>query len=1362
MPPELESETTAPKPSRRVWRYVLAVLLLAVVAGIAAPVIYLSNAGGIKGVLEAQLSDALGDAPVSVGDVGFEFRMPSMHVTLIAYDASITLQDTQIDLPQASAVFSLNSLWQMAPYEVVLSGLELDVTADGAAATSPLGLLAGVVVAPDKSDSTIIERSRNLRIDSGRLTLRSASPSVAPLLFDDIELDMMVAADGTFVGSLEGRRLVDNGSGGRIALAAIGDIAARDIRLDVTTNEFSAVALAPFLPDMPAVAADAGTLSGNANLMITGGRLAGANIDMVALGGSLDLTLAGLPRLDYDTASMIMEYQAEAGRLSLAQAELALADGRTVSLSGDVDALHSQSPQFALRLRGNQWPIDQVYADWPAKLAPEVKTALSDRFSGGDISNFTLEVAGGLDRVNARLEIVSLDLRSVVRGMFVDVGSGQYQRLAGIADGSLDLSLGAGGVVEGLSVSAGVGDGMLTLADYPTPLPLNRFQVTAALDGDAFRLDDISLTLADGGAVAVTGDVTLGAGWKINAADLNVTARSFDLRRFHAIWPEWLVSRTRSWVAQKMPEGRVKDVRLQVKSRFDGEKPRITALDGSITLANATLELGRKIPAFTNLDGRLIIADNRGEIILTEGRVDGLVLSTGKVSIDPIIKPVINGKPSRGTTDLRLSGDIGDAIRVANRLGIGGATGFDLMKIQASGASDLVVRTAFPVRRKLPPEAIEFDVEAVVGAGTFTNLPLGADAREADIRVKASRSSFEIRGDARVFGLPAKLAFRSQPKPGGGEATLDLITSGSDLDRVAEIAGSLGVTGFAGVEFSELTLDGIADVTVNASFPTGRKLTQDDVTMNTDIVIQDGRFAGLPIIGSATDAELVGRFSRGGTEMSGTAMLFGAPVDFVVTEDRLADRLVFKANAPSTPGLARLMATMTDLDIQGGLGGSIMLATGSALSDFEIELGVNLAETSIEVPSIGWVKLPAEPGKASMRLVLENGQPVAIEDIDIEAGSLAVIGRASLGPSAGNGPTVTAASFRRLAWPGNDIGMLELSRDVNGEWLITAEAELIDLVPLRRNRGLGKGRPVSFDIVAQKIIVGDGISLSGHISGNKKSAGGGEASFSGNLNHRNKTLISEGEMQMSFGQGGDYLNGVGIVGGAETTLTYSAGDGEVPELTMSSQNGGGTLAGLNITDSIRSGEMFLRTRYVDGFENFDTTIRITNFTVVEAPRAVRAFSVLAPTGLYNLVEGEGTGFAWGEARIEKRGQKINLTQVTGMGAAVSVAFVGQYDKETRQVDVSGNLVPASFFSQIIGGIPIVGEILTGVDNAGLFVTQFSMTGSIDDPDSSITPASIVPGVLRDLFSPAWLRREGDRILGPSANGTNGNDDRTGG
>ncbi len=1357
MPQEDTPQIPAGKTRRR-WHYVLGVAVLVLAGLIATPFVYLSQAGGLSGVFQTQLSNRLGGAAVTIGDVGIELRLPSMFFTLIAYDVEIDLNDSLIKVPVASADFSPASLLKAAPSDVVLSGLDVDlvVSPEGWQRSQAGALFAAMSAAP-RDDSGGAGSPRNVRIDTARLTVRQPGPEGDVLRFGDVALLMEVAADGTFIGTLKGQRETDSGEDGVIALAAIGDFSTRDIRLEIASDSFSAAAFSPFLPGIPPAIADAGRLSGSAMLVVADSRLQAADIDMVSIGGSIDLAPAGLPRLDYDTASMVMAYQREAGRLSLAQGEVTLADGRTIALSGDIGNLNDNVVQLGLRFRGNKWPINEIYTDWPDAVAEEVRAGLMERFAGGNLTDFNIELAGGFDRTTAQLEIVSLDLRSGMRDVLVDVGAQQYERLTGIADGSLQLRLGAGGVVEALSLSAGVAAGSLELANYPDALPLNRFQATASLEGNNILIEDVSISLSDGGNVGVSGVLELATGWKLGGAEFQILAGSIDLRRLHAIWPEWMISKTRSWVASKMPEGRVEDLKLNATTNFDGDRPRIIGLDGSITLSGARLELGRQIPAFTDLDGRLTIAENRGEIILTEGRVEGLELSTGRVAINP----VIGGTPSLGSTDLKLSGDIENAILVATNLGMARGNGFDLASIGASGKAELTVRTSFPIRRKVQPDAIDFDVTGTVSNGTFTGLPLRADAREAAFRIAVNREMFEVRGDALVFDIPTKLAFVSRNGNRGsdgtvseGRATLDLVTAGSDLETVVEVASRLGVTGFAGVTLSDLRLDGIADVTVKAAFPTGRKLTRADIDLETDIVVQKAGVDGLPVLQSARDVEFVGHFSDALNEISGTATLFGAPMDFALTENRVTDRLVVRANAPNAPGLASLAAATTGFDISGSLGGGIQLATGTSLKDFEIELDLDLAETAIDVPSIGWTKLPAEPGSASMRIVLKDGRLTAIEDIDVNAGSLAVIGRASLNGADDSAPTITAASFRRLSWPGNDIEAMELARDMEGNWVINAEARLIDLVPLRRNRGIGEGRPVSFDILAQQIIVGDGISLSGHISGTKKAGGGGDASFAGNLSYKSKPLITESELQLSFGNDGDFLNGVGLVGGSETTLTYSAAKDTVPELTMASQNGGGTLSGLSVTDTIRSGEMFLRTRFIDGYDNFDTTIRITNFRVVEAPRAVRAFSVLAPAGLVGLAQGEGTGFAWGEAEIQKRGEKINLTKVTGSGQAVSVAFVGQYDRETREVDVSGNLVPASFLSQIIGAIPLVGEILTGVDNAGLFVTQFSLKGNIDDPDSSVTPASIVPGVLRDLFSPSWLRREGDRILGPlpDANG----------
>ena len=172
MPSGIEPEDTAPKPKRRLWRYVFVTLLLVLAVAVATPAIYLSRAGGLKGLLEARLSDSLGGAPVTVGGVGFEMRMPSMHLTLLAHNVALTLDEGSIVVPEANAVFEPGSLLRLSPSEVRFSGAELDLTiGEDGASTSPAGLLA-VLAGPAMNDGAIIERPRHLLVDSSSFTLR--------------------------------------------------------------------------------------------------------------------------------------------------------------------------------------------------------------------------------------------------------------------------------------------------------------------------------------------------------------------------------------------------------------------------------------------------------------------------------------------------------------------------------------------------------------------------------------------------------------------------------------------------------------------------------------------------------------------------------------------------------------------------------------------------------------------------------------------------------------------------------------------------------------------------------------------------------------------------------------------------------------------------------------------------------------------------------------------------------------------------------------------------------------------------------------------------------------------------------------
>ena len=311
---------------------------------------------------------------------------------------------------------------------------------------------------------------------------------------------------------------------------------------------------------------------------------------------------------------------------------------------------------------------------------------------------------------------------------------------------------------------------------------------------------DVSLTFMDGGGLGVSGDLFLDPQWAIKGAELTITSSAMEIGRLHAVWPEWLISKTRSWVGEKMTTGRVEDIRLDVVGDFSGDKPRMTSIDGTVTMRGAHLKLSDRFPQFTSLDGRLTIVDNRGEIILTDGRVGGLALSTGKVEI----LPVIGGKPTMGQVDLKLSGDIGEAIGVAAGFGMGGTGGTDLTRVR-SGPSNLIFRAGFPIKRKLAPGSVEFEVEGSVTGGTFTNLPLNADARDAEIRFAADRNGFLVKGDAVILGLPAKIGYEA----GGETARLDLSTTGSDLSRISQIAASLGFSGSGGIAYRKNRHDGL-------------------------------------------------------------------------------------------------------------------------------------------------------------------------------------------------------------------------------------------------------------------------------------------------------------------------------------------------------------------------------------------------------------------------------------------------------------------------------------------------------------------------------------------------------------------------
>ena len=77
---------------------------------------------------------------------------------------------------------------------------------------------------------------------------------------------------------------------------------------------------------------------------------------------------------------------------------------------------------------------------------------------------------------------------------------------------------------------------------------------------------------------------------------------------------------------------------------------------------------------------------------------------------------------------------------------------------------------------------------------------------------------------------------------------------------------------------------------------------------------------------------------------------------------------------------------------------------------------------------------------------------------------------------------------------------------------------------------------------------------------------------------------------------------------------------------------------------------------------------------------------------------------------------------------------GNINLNNKIIDLEGVIVPAYAINTLINKIPIVGQIITGIEGEGLIGVNYKAKGTIDDPNYSINPLSILtPGIIRNIF-----------------------------
>ena len=104
------------------------------------------------------------------------------------------------------------------------------------------------------------------------------------------------------------------------------------------------------------------------------------------------------------------------------------------------------------------------------------------------------------------------------------------------------------------------------------------------------------------------------------------------------------------------------------------------------------------------------------------------------------------------------------------------------------------------------------------------------------------------------------------------------------------------------------------------------------------------------------------------------------------------------------------------------------------------------------------------------------------------------------------------------------------------------------------------------------------------------------------------------------------------------------------------------------------------------------------------------------------------------ANFARAGGRLDLQEAVVYNAQVGMTAQGFIDYAHDKVDLNGAFVPAYQLNSLVTGIPIVGVLLGGGKNEGIFAVNYRVTGPASAPTLTVNPLSgVTPGIFRKLF-----------------------------
>jgi uncharacterized protein YhdP len=190
-------------------------------------------------------------------------------------------------------------------------------------------------------------------------------------------------------------------------------------------------------------------------------------------------------------------------------------------------------------------------------------------------------------------------------------------------------------------------------------------------------------------------------------------------------------------------------------------------------------------------------------------------------------------------------------------------------------------------------------------------------------------------------------------------------------------------------------------------------------------------------------------------------------------------------------------------------------------------------------------------------------------------------------------------------------------------------------------------------------------------------------------------------------------------------------------LKATSSDAGAVFRNFDIFPNIVGGSLNVTGTFDDTLPQHPLTgdLTIADFRLAKAPLIAHLLNVAALAGIVDLLSGEGIPFSHLDAPFTLSDGVLGLKNAHASGTSLGLTARGEIDLDHNRMAVQGTIVPAYILNNILGNLPLVGDLFTDGPGGGLIAINYSMSGKTQDPDMSVNPLSaFTPGVLRGLFN----------------------------